>query len=149
MNGVIWDSPLLTPLFDNKFLRKFGLFARNRQKHHKRSSITHFQSHLQLKKNSVDWLRLCVYMYIKKLTVHRNENGSTNEPDLATRSLRTKLELPMISLVTFPKEQPFRTPGCACTVLCWYSLRHSRNAVAHCGHPVVFVARTLNGTPQQ
>lgn len=83
------------------------------------------------------------------LTVHRNVNGSTNEPALATRSLRTKLEPPMTPLVTLPNEQPFSTPGCVCTVLCWYSFRHSRNAVAHCGHPVVFVLRILSGTPQQ
>lgn len=55
---------------------------------------------------------------MEKLTVHRNVNGSTNGPAFASRSLRTKLEPPMTSLVTLPNEQPFNTPGCVCTVFC-------------------------------
>lgn len=89
------------------------------------------------------------WICIQKLTVQRNVNGSTNELFSATGSLRTKLEPPITLLVTSPNEHPFNTPGCACTVFCWYSFKHSRNAVAHCGHPVVFVLRILNGTPQQ
>lgn len=85
-----------------------------------------------------------------QLTVHRNVNGKINEPALVSdRSLRTKLESPIIPLVTLPNEQPFNMPGADCCVFGWYSLKHNRNAVAHCGHPVVFVFRILNGTPQQ
>lgn len=83
------------------------------------------------------------------LTVQRNVNGNTIEPVLPTKSLSTKLDAPITWLVTLPNEHPFNRPGCGWTVLCWYSFRHRRKAVAHCGHPVVLVLRTLSGTPQQ
>lgn len=54
----------------------------------------------------------------EKLTVHRNVNGNTNDPALPTRSLRTKLEPPIILLVTLPNEHPFNMPDCVCVVLC-------------------------------
>lgn len=83
-----------------------------------------------------------------RLTVHRNENGNTNDP--ASGSLSTKLDPPMIALLALPNEHPCSTPGCVvCVVLCWYSFRHNRKAVAHGGQPVVLVLRMLNGTPQQ
>lgn len=85
---------------------------------------------------------------MSQLTVHRNVNGNTNDP--ASGSLSTKLDPPIIALLTLPNEHPWSTPGCViCVVLCWYSFRHSRKAVAHGGQPVVLVLRILNGTPQQ
>lgn len=84
---------------------------------------------------------------INPLTVHRNENGSTIDP--TSGSLSTKLELPNTSLLAFPNEHPDSSPGRLGGVVFWYSFRHNRNAVWHCGHCVVLVFRTSVETPQQ